>query len=496
MKKLSVSANRKGDQIAALISPQLTLEEQFMAQKLIRGLGSNNIDHRLNQVDFSAQNQSAVMPWLGRSLKSLETLNAALIVGGNLRHEQPILSHRLRKAVVGNTAEISSIGHVTGQNNYPMHAELGGSAAQLVLDLGSVVVALANKTGVDLSPRLQQLLEDCKPTREHKAIAQSLNDAPDSALIVGVQVLSNPALSMIQELCETIATQSNSSLGYLSPAANSAGACLSGCLPHRQLAGSAVDAAGQNAYQILGTKHQVLLTLGVNPILDISQGKLVNELGDKNDFIIAINSFNNQFIEQQADLVLPLSCFTETSGTYVNTEGLWQSFNGCVKAPGESRQGWKILASLGKTLLPGDFDYADTASIRNEVKEACRELNLDNFSGIKSSETRLPSKPRALQKISHTPIYASDDLTRLAAPLQSTPLTRQQCVVAMNSKQAKKLKFNDADQVQIRQGSGTAVIPVVLNENIPDDCVSVPVGIEAVKNLDGVYGTVELEKVS
>jgi NADH-quinone oxidoreductase subunit G len=120
VEKLSGAANQDNDRIAALISPQATLEEHFLAQKLLRGLGSSNIDHRLSQTDFSTQKLSAAMPWLGRSLESVESLDACLIVAGNLRLEQPMLSHRIRKAVINNGARVSSICHFAGQYNFEL----------------------------------------------------------------------------------------------------------------------------------------------------------------------------------------------------------------------------------------------------------------------------------------------------------------------------------------------------------------------------------------
>ena len=496
VEKLSRAANQDSDQIAALISPQATLEEHYLAQKLLRGLGSSNIDHRLSQVDFSSQDQSAAMPWLGRSLESVESLDACLIVAGNLRQEQPILSHRIRKAVVNNGASVSSICQVAGQYNFDLLEEINGSTEQLLGDLAGVVVALAEKSNTELSDHLRGLLDGYKLQKEHKVIAGSLLAGKNTAVIVGIQALSSPYLSLIQELCETISSASDSSLGYLSPLANSAGACLAGCLPHRLPGGVAVKGSWQHARQILESKHEVLLSFGINPMLDTGHGSLVRHLADNNDFIIAINSFNNQYIDEHADLVLPLAGFGETSGTFVNVEGLWQSFKGCIKAQGLSRQGWKILVTLGQYLLPGDFDYADSVAVKNEVKELCRDVSLNNLCGVESTASRLPVKSRSIQKIGIAPIYACDDLTRLSAPLQATPIMVQQCSIVMNQRQAEKSELVDTEQVHIKQGQGTAILPLIISEDIPSGCVYIPTGIELVKDLGDACGVVELERLS
>ena len=496
VEKLSGAANQDAEQIAALISPQATLEEHYLAQKLLRGLGSSNIDHRLSQTDFSAQGQSAVMPWLGISLESVESLDACLIVAGSLRQEQPMLSHRIRKSVINNGAKVSSIGHLAGQYNFELFEELNGSAEQLLNDLAGVVVALTEKASVDLSKRLRGLVDGFNLQEEHKAIANSLLNGKKSAVIVGIQALASPYLSLIQELCEAISVHSDSSLGNLSPSANTAGACLAGSLPHRLPGGVVVNGEWQHTRQIIDSKHRVLLSFGINPVLDINHGSLAPQLAANNDFVIAINSFNNQFINDQADLVLPLAVFGETSGTFVNVEGLWQSFKGSVKALGESRQGWKILTALGQVLLPGDFEYADSLAVKNEAKELCRDVSLNNLCGVQSTETRLPVQSRSIQKISIAPIYASDELTRLSVPLQATPIMQQLCAVSMNRAQAEKLELVDADQVHIKQGQGTAILPLIISDDIPTGCICMPTGIDAVKDLADAYGAIELERVS
>ena len=480
--KLSAAANNDGNQIAALVNPQSTLEEQFLVQKLLRGLGSNNIDHRLNQIDFSAQDKAPVMPWLGRSLESVESLDACLTIAGNIRLEQPILAHRLRKAAINNAAQISSISHLSSQYNFPLEQELAGSAEQLVTDLAAVLLALSTKAGsvAELSPHIQSVVGDCKVSKAHKAIAKSLSKAKDAAVIVGIQAQSNPHLALIQELCEAIANSSGATLGYLSSSANSAGACLAGVLPHRNVAGTKIEKSGQTTSQILNLQHQVLLTFAVNPSLEINSSEVEQVLADNNDFIIAIDSFSNDFIREKADLVLPLACFTETSGTFVNVEGLWQSFKGCTQTEGSIRQGWKILTALGQLLVPDAFDYPDSVSVRNEVKESCREINLTNLCGVQSTDSKLPTKPRSLQKVSATPIYASDNLVREANPLQKTPLMTQQCAVVMNEAQSVKSKLVGAEQVQIKQGQGAATLPLIIDEGVPTGCVFVPTGIDAV----------------
>ena len=485
--------NEADGSVATLVSPQATLEEHFLAQKLTRALGSSNIDHRLTQVDFSAQQKAPVMPWLGRSLASLETLDAALIVAANLRYQQPLLSHRLRKAVINNNAAISSIGHVAGQYNFDLHSEMAGSASRVIHDLAAVASALTETGGKALSPHLARVVAGCEVNDQHRAIARSLANAANVAVIVGTEALPNPQLSLLQELCEAITVATEATLGYLSLSANSAGACLAGALPHRTAVGVAVDKPGENAAEILAAQHKVLLTFAANPRLD---APAAGSLAENNESIIAINSYQNEFIREQADLVLPLAAVVESSGSYVNVEGLWQSFNGCVHSRGESRQGWKILTALGQVLRPDEFAYADSVAVRNELKTLCSDVELSNLCGIQSKATGLPQADGKIEKVGSAPIYACDDMTRLSAPLQKTPLMRLQSAVIMNRQMATDTKLLGSDQVQVTQDKGTAVLPLHIDEGVPAGCAYVPSGVDAVKDLSSVYGKIKLEKVS
>ncbi len=491
LEKLQAAANQGGD-LAGLISPQCTLEEQYLFQKLLRGLGTHDIDHRFSQNDFTTQDQMPVMPWLGRSISSIRDLDSALIIGANLRTEQPILNHRLRKAVVSNGAKVSSISTVSGQYNFDLAQDLSGSGEQLLHDLAAVLVAISEKTKTDLPAKLSSRIEKVKAKKEHKTIARDLIDGKQSAVIVGVQSLTNPHYSLLLQLSEAIAAMTESSLGHLSENANSAGACLAGCLPHRMAAGKPSEQTGQHCADIITSNHKVLLLMGLDPTLDISNGRL----SGTNDFTISINSFNNEFNKEQADLILPLATFLETSGSFVNVEGLWQPFKGCVSPAGESRQGWKILTTLAQVLLPDDdYNYVDTTTIRDELKVSCRDLTLDNFCGLNSTK-KLPTRSRRIQKISAKAIYAVDEMVRFADALQETPNTSDANCIRINSAQAKSIGLNAGSQVHIKQGEGTAALPLVVDEHIPAGCVWVPSAIKSVKGLSGMSGRIELETIS
>src|SRR5262249_35903925 len=117
--------------------------------------------------------------------------------------------------------------------------------------------------------------------------------------------------------------------------------------------------------QILGKK--ALLLLNTEPELDCANPAAAMAAIGKAEFVVALSSY--QAALDYANVILPIGAFTETAGTFVNTEGRVQSFYATVNPPGEVRPAWKVLRVLGSQLgLPG---FAlDTVE---QVRAACLE---------------------------------------------------------------------------------------------------------------------------
>ena len=95
----------------------------YLFQKLIRQLGSHNIDHRLQQTDFTNQSTVASFPGSELSIADFEQQQAIFLVGSYLRHEQPIINHRVRKATQ-NGASVVALNAIDYDFNYPLAEKL------------------------------------------------------------------------------------------------------------------------------------------------------------------------------------------------------------------------------------------------------------------------------------------------------------------------------------------------------------------------------------
>ena len=339
-----VQKENSADELACWMSPNATLEEHYLAQKLCRKMGSHNIDHRLRQTDFIDQDFAPVMPWLGKDIQTLERLQAILLIGSHVRKDQPLIAHRFRKAFRHHQLKISMINPRKFKWRFETSNELVSSAEGMVRNLAAVAKAVG---GIQ-QPNLTDIINNAVVNDEHKSIAEELTTAGVAATIfIGSLAVQHPQYSILRALSNAIAKQTGATLAYLPEAANTAAAYLAGSLPNRLAGGVKSDSTGANIVEMLQSPKKALLTFGVEPEYDIANPAAAIKAAKDSDFCVAINSYVTDSMKDYADVILPLASFSETSGTFVNAEGYWQSVNGATAPLGESRPGWKILRVLG-----------------------------------------------------------------------------------------------------------------------------------------------------
>jgi NADH-quinone oxidoreductase subunit G len=489
----SVINSHGADQFGSWVSASATLEELYLLQKVLRGLGSHNIEHRLRQADFSDQHGAPIMPWLGQSVQSLEKLNAALLIGSHVRKEQPLIAHRLRKAAIKNQARISFVNPRAFDWHFPVSQQCVSSGSGMLEDLAAIAKAAYQASSQAVPAHLADVINGAQPEAQHKQIVEELSQAQKSTLLLGNIAHYHPQFAAIRALAAAIAEQTDSLLGYLPDAANTAGAWLAGALPQRGAAGQPLDNSGKTMADMLQQPCRALLTFNVEAEFDTSNGMQALSAVKAAEFVVAISSFVTDSMKEYADVVLPLSAFTETSGTYVNAEGVWQSFKGVTAPLGESRPGWKILRVMGNLFNLEGFDYTSSGDVKQEIKDQCQGIQLSNT--LEHAAKVVVEKASAhLQRVGEVPIYAVDALVRRAAALQKTRDAAQDCV-RINSRQAEQSGVAGAAKVKVTQDGGHSYLPLLIDEGVPDGCIWVAAGIPASLTLGNIFGPVELEKV-
>jgi NADH-quinone oxidoreductase subunit G len=471
--------------IGALASPTATVEELYLLQKLMRGIGSQNIDHRLRQVDFSDQNDAPLFPYLGQAIGDLEQCDAALVIGSHLRKEQPLLNHRLRKATQGG-AKVMLVNPVDYEFNLPIAEKI--IAAAWVDQLAGIAKALLDKGGTLMPASMAALLADVSVNDNQRAIAQTLESGQKRTVLLGSLATAHPQFSVIRALAATIAKLSGAHLGYLGEAGNTSGAWLAGVLPHRSAAGEPVKAAGLDAQAMLNQGLKGYVLLGLEPELDSVNGAAALATLKKAEFVVSLSAYHTPTMESYADVILPIALFAETSGTYVNCVGNWQSFSGSVTPPGEARPAWKILRVLGNLFELEGFDYIASDQVRDDLRTDIGDKMADNKTAWQIPSTLDAAK--GLQRISEMPIYSVDALVRRAGALQDTMDAKITQGVHINAKLAAQLSLGEKSQV--KQDEAQLTLPVVIDDRVPDDGVLIYAGQVANLELGAWHGQIEL----
>ncbi len=478
-------------QLGALIGPSTTLEEMYQVQKILRGLGSDNIEHRLRQRDFSDQDAAPAFPWLGTPLAALETANAILLVGSDIRREQPIAGHRVRKAHVAGAA-VFAVNPVDYDFNFALEHKLVVDPRRMTSALAAIARHLVTITGATNPAGLDKLVQSPEYDTAARAIAERLRQAGRSTLLLGASAINHQNFAAIRMLSALIAELSGSTLGYLSDGANGSGAWIAGAVPHRGPGAQAVQTSGKNLAQMQGSGMAGMLLVNCEPDLDLAEPQSTMQMLKKAEFVVALSSYKSPALLNSASVLLPITPFSEMPGTFVNAEGRWQSFEPAVAPMGEARPGWKILRVMGNLFDLSGFDYMSAVEIRDELQKLVGDVAKDNSLAWRAPEAG-QIDGGTLVSISDIPIYSVDALVRRAPALQKA----QKLLgpgFRISAALARKIGLKDSQEVKVKQGDREARIAVEIDDRVPESCVWIHADISDASKLGAGYAPIVLEK--
>lgn len=463
-----------GADLRTLIAPHATLEELYLAQKITRGLGSANIDHRLRQRDFRDQAALPVMPWLGHDVAELEQRQAVLVIGSHIRHEQPLLAQRLRKAaLVG--AKVSFVNPAVLPQTFATLENLGVGNDGMVATLASVLSALAPN---DLDEPLAALVGRVTVESHHQSIAASLKNAKRAGVYLGAMALAHPELSVIRQLAQAIAQYSGASLGEFATAGNSAGAWLAGAVPHRLPGGVASKQQGLNASEMLSKTAAATMLIGIEPELDSLQGQRALAILQESAFNVVISPFMGGAMRSYAHVILPMVSFAETSGTYVNTEGLWQGMRAVARPLGEARPAWKILRVLGNILNLDGFEFMSSEDVRDELRRACQNLKLSSHVAPLDVAVSNVADKQGMQRLGGVAMFSVDALVRRSASLQATADAQVANSVRLHPAEIRRLGLVDGGIAEVSASSSQVRMTVQADDGLPEGCTWIAYGTD------------------
>ncbi|WP_374510637.1 NADH-quinone oxidoreductase subunit NuoG [Niveibacterium sp.] len=459
----------------AFVSPHATLEEMFLTQRLVRGVGSDRVDFRLRQSDFSADGVRGGTPWLGMSIRDVADLDSVLVVGSALRKDHPLLTQRLRQAVKRGAA-VSMLASAVDDPLLKLANAVKVAPREIVAALANVAAAIAQKKGTQLSAAVESFV-DSSVHCDAVAVAESLCAGERRALFLGNAVSQNAVFGVIWAIADEISRLSGAKLGFFGEAANTVG----GYYAH---AFSQVH----NTASMLSDPLKAAILVGIEPELDFADGALAKSALKSAETVIALTAFRSA-VEEVADLMLPIAPFSETAGTFANCEGVVQSFNAVVKPLADARPGWKVLRVLGGMLDLDGFEYESSEAVRDEALRNTEPLS-NALTGVPVANSIAVS---GLQRVSDVPIYSTDVLVRRAPSLQRTrdasaPAAR------MSAETLAKLGLVAGDSVKVSSSSGSVVLNAQCDDAVADGCVRVAAGRSETVALGPMFGELTVER--
>jgi NADH-quinone oxidoreductase subunit G len=475
-----IVARDGADAIGALASPHATLEELHLAQKLVRALGSDNIDFRLRQSDFSSDAVSSGaargVPWLGMTITEFAALDRVLVIGSFLRDDHPLLAHRLRQAAKKG-AQISLL-HASDDELLirVAHKAIVAPSAMPKM-LAEIVVAAAAAAGAPAPAGLSAITASAPA----QAIAASLASGERKGIFLGNFAQHHPQATQLHALAQELARLTGARQGFLTEAANSLGGYIARAIPQR---------GGMNAQTMLASPRKVYLLLHAETALDTADPALARTAVEAAECVIALSPFRSGAAEH-ASVVLPISPFTETAGTFVNCEGRVQAFNGVAPPRGDARPAWKVLRVLGSMLGLDGFAQDGIEAVRRELP-ATEAIAAALSNTIDASIDAPAGDHQVLERIADIPMYFADPLVRRAASLQKTRSALPP-VVRANAQTLARLHLADDDAARVRGGEGEAMMRVVLDAGVPDGCVRVAAAHLTTSTLGPMFGSIAVE---
>tara|TARA_Y100001960_G_scaffold332467_1_gene433078 strand:+ start:76 stop:1989 length:1914 start_codon:yes stop_codon:yes gene_type:complete len=488
--------------IGALASPHSTLEELYLLQKLIRGLGSENIDHRLRQSDFSADGHMSGSPWLGMNIAGISDLKSILIIGSNLRKDHPLIAQRIRRAVE-NGAELNLINPISDDL-------LTEVANQAIIPPSDIVVLLVQVLRVMFDLKEEEYPDNLKKmlvglddiNDEARSIAESLINNNPASIFLGNLAQHNPRYADIQLLAQYIAELAEANFGVLGAAANSVGAYIAGAIPTKNFIEESEN-GGYNTYQMLGMDASITkpcrayILLNLEPELDTYNPQKAVKTLNSADLVVMMSSYKKNVAADTdyADVMLPISPFTETSGTFINTEGRVQNFNGVVSPLGETRPAWKVLRVLGNLLQLEGFNFDTPEQVYSEViPEGFDIKNLLNNKLSNLTISEFSQENEGVQRIAEVPIYQADPIVRHAESLQLTHDAIEEPVVWMPENLLEEFGLSIGDKVEVKQGEGEVLLRVDCDNKIPSGCVRLVTAHSMTACLGDMFGNITIKK--
>ena len=468
----TISAESGPEAVAALAHPISSTEELYLLQKMIRGLGSNQVETRLRQTDVKG---SAFAPWLGMPISKLSELDRVLVIGSFLRKEQPLIAARLRTAAKRGLQVLRI--DAGGDDWLIPNTGIVATPSAWISALSEVALAVAKAKSVSAPAGTPNLTVSATAQK----IADSLLSGASTSVFLGSAAIAHPNATDLHVLAQFIAEQTGATLGFLPVGGNAVGAGL-------------VNANGAGVESILSGDRRAVILMNVEPDADLPNPAQARAALAKANTVIALSAYKSADLLEVADVILPISTFTETVSTFVNAEARTQTIQPAVKPLGDSRPAWKVLRVLGGLLNLDGFLYNMPEEVLGEAlgENYCTKLSNQSTATVLTNGNAGSST--GLERVSDVGIYAGDQIVRRSSALQLTRDAKRGNQVGLGQGLFTELGLKEGDAMRVTQGGQSVELPVTLEVSLAQGAVRISAGTMASAQLGSMFGPVTVSK--
>jgi len=434
---------KKSNKIGIICSPQSTLEEGFLLKKIAKELNTSHIDYRLLEKSFSENNN-----WLGCKIDAIESHDAILVVGSNLKHDQPLLAHRFRRYA----NKKNNFSTITSYDDFystrcleKIIVNPSAYINYLLMILKQVQLSTKYKINSEV---IKNLLKTAKPSNEAKIIAKSLLTNKSKAIFLGQQILHLDDGDNIKLVAMHIAQAVGATFGLIPGYANSVG-----------LNELNLNTDNISADKILSQSKEAYIMMNFDPFYDYHSPKKISSALKKAKFNLAISPYISDSFKE-FDVVLPMTPFTETSGTFINMEKTIQSFSAVTPPAGQSRPGWKILRVLANFLQLEGFSYDSSEEVKTDAMIEIDKKNEFSLKDFKPSNIE-----RGLEVLNVVRANDSDMIVRRAPSLHQNKNKDQSCCL-INPTTMLEQGLIDGQKIKISSSEAEILINAKADDNV------------------------------
>ena len=481
------------EQVCVIASPNISTESAYAISQLMAALGVKNTDYRIHRLDFSDKTSRADLYGLTKPIDYIETCDRILLIGANVRHEQPLAALRMRKAAQEG-AKIYSINSYKHNFNFPMHVHLQ-HPQQWLCSIALMINSLL-KSGVSLPAGAEyaQQFVDLGIDDDAAEIVQELLSGRQKIIWLGAGIYRHPSSVTLVGLARILATMLNCELAIMKDGANVGGMHLAGLTPHTNLGGNLMEQPGEDMRSCLENPRKAYIFFGLDPELDLAESSLAKQAVIQAELVVAFNAFSSNFLREHAHYLLPITTTAEEGGSMINITGQKQSYMRAVEPVGEAKPIWKIMHQLS---CLAEFDTLDDLQsieaiddVLDHVYKASLGMALEN-PDIDINNVEIDPVCELFWRVGPWELYTVNSEVRRADALQQVhaKLTSADAVI-MHSKTAAKISSN---KVKITYEGEPKVFDIIIDDKLAPGCLLLPSGTEQVQGWGVAEGCVQVE---